>query len=235
LDTSFDVARLLRPEYSFEEGELLKFPSVFNLRKGLVLTLTHLSGTINGCTFHGYGVGIRDLVSEKSINEIKLENFPESFESPMCKSWKCAQHVKPSVAEAGYSSEEFIRYGGAATGEIRSTKRVHSLPNGISMAFTTFDGVYEGPVGVEKILPCTDKYMRTDARKFEVQGTRELLVGGRKVTTDYSGMLTLVGDQVGEEALAGWTTDFTVVRFTWKNKDGNAHYRKWLNVAHREL
>jgi hypothetical protein len=104
-----------------------------------------------------------------------------------------------------YRKEATIEYSKGARGTIYTVGEVRRLGIGASLCFNTFDGDYEGPTRVEKILPWRVVYTRIRAGVYEMTCVRQLIAEGRVVEANWNGKMA-VSD--GKD-LPDHTIDFT--------------------------
>lgn len=208
-------------EAVLETQSLLDLRYMLGLSARELLTMTHLSGKINGCSFTGSGVGCMDRALGRSTGEIELIGFPESFAVPLCKSWHCKHHQNGAEV---YRKEATIEYTRGAKGSIFTVGEVRRLGIGASLCFNTFDGSYEGPTEVEKIFPWRVNYKRIRAGVYEMTCVRQLIAEGRVVEANWNGKMTVTaGEDIPDHAI-----DFSQESFSWEWNPDNSHYTETL-------
>jgi hypothetical protein len=105
------------------------------LRKDEFFGLTYISGQINGQRFKGQGTGRLNLVEGYSVNDIELEDFPETFSPVMCASWSCKKHktTGTGLVIQAYKQEITIEYTKGAQGLIYTVGDVRNMDLGASL------------------------------------------------------------------------------------------------------
>lgn len=194
-------------EALLEARSLLDLRSMLALSAREILTMTHLSGKINGF-FTGSGVGCMDYTVGCSAGEIELFNYPSSFAVPLCASWKC-KHCRPQSFLV-CTEEATIEYSKGARGTIHTVGEVRSLRIGASLCFNRFDGDCEGPTGVEKVLPWRVADTRIRAGAYDMIRVRQLSVEGRVVEANWNGKMVVAdGEDLGAHTIACTQEDFS--------------------------
>ncbi|WP_299425992.1 hypothetical protein [uncultured Meiothermus sp.] len=144
-----------------------------------------------------------------SVSEIELVNFPASFAVPLCKSWKCKNHIKDRLMV--YQQEATIEYSKGATGSIFTLGEVRRLGIGVSLCFNRFDGEYQGPTEVERVFPWQVFYTRAGVGRYEITCLRQIIAEGQLVEARWNGKMVVVE---GED-LPDHSIDFVQEKFTW--------------------
>lgn len=201
-----------------------------------ILEITSYRGCINGQAFTGEGYGWMDPTGTISDVEMHFQNFPTSFATPLCASWKCKNHPPappPARVPIDYKLDILITYSGAASGTIRTLGDVHRLPMGISACANSFEGDYSGPVDVQTIEPFTMRCHKLRAGLYDVHAARRVIAEGEEVDARWEGQLAFGHyDQTDPLLMSskGFSVRFDVLDFSWANEDGRAVYAKQLKI-----
>ncbi|MBT9260265.1 MAG: hypothetical protein KM310_11040 [Clostridiales bacterium] len=195
-----------------------------------IVAFTHISGSINGTTFYGSGIGILDTNTSFSWNKVVLHNFPLDFASPLCKSWKCKRHsnLVPGI-DGDYDVDEVIKYSAGAEGEILSHASVRVVTPTIRIVINRFTGWYKGPINVQEIRPYWEEYRPTDnPNVVSHHGERTSIVSGTEVTTAWTGTIKLLDPKASFSQ--AHRLDYVMHDWSWHNEGGTAEYFKVLGL-----
>lgn len=95
------------------------------------------------------------------------------------------------------------------------------------MCFNTFNGNYDGPVNVDKVLPWAVEYKPISGNRYQITSTRQFEAEGTVVEAQWKGFLI-----IEETKLPSCAVKFIQEKFQWVNptKDGKAHYQERLRL-----
>ncbi|MCS7067952.1 MAG: hypothetical protein NZN28_04885, partial [Meiothermus sp.] len=113
-------------------------------------------------------------------------------------------------------------------GLIYTTGDVRGVDAGISMCFNVFNGDYDGPVNVTRVLPWEVNYELVAENRYRITSVRQFEAEGTLVEARWNGFFVIHDGPT----LPNCAVKFDQESFQWLNptKDGKAHYKESLRL-----